>query len=87
MTGKLQRYNWDTLRYDGYRPPANGRTVWIQFKPAGGAWVDYKKVTIGAGGVTNGAVVAHGDGHWRYRYPGNVPSASSYSKADFIDVR
>jgi hypothetical protein len=76
MTGTLQRYNWETGRFDGYGP--SGAVVYAQFQPVGGHFFDYKQVPVGKAGVTPGAVVAHVDGAWRYRFPGNISSGASW---------
>jgi len=85
MTATLQRFNWETYGFDAYRPP-NG-VAFIQFQPVGGHFFDYKQVDIGPGGVIDGAVVAHMDGAWRYRFPGNVASGAQYSLPDYVEVR
>jgi hypothetical protein len=85
MTATLQRFNWETGRFDPYTPN-NGIAV-IQFQPVGGHFFDYKQVAIGPGGVVNGAVVARLDGAWRYRFPGNIAAGAQFSLPDYVEVR
>ena len=85
MTATLQRYNWETGRFDPYTP-TNGVAV-IQFQPVGGHFFDYKEVAIGPRGVVNGAVVARLDGAWRYRFPGNIAAGAQFSLPDYVEVR
>jgi hypothetical protein len=85
MTATLQRYNWETERFDPYTP--NGGIAVIQFQPVGGHFFDYKEVAIGPNGVVNGAVVARLDGAWRYRFPGNTVAGAQYSLPDYVEVR
>jgi hypothetical protein len=85
MTATLQRYNWETGRFDPYTPN-NGIAV-IQFQPVGGHFFDYKEVAIGPRGVVNGAVVARLDGAWRYRFAGTNSAGTAFSLPDYVDVR
>ena len=85
MTATLQRYNWETGRFDPYTPN-NGIAV-IQFQPVGGHFFDYKEVAIGPRGVVNGAVVARLDGAWRYRFAGTNSAGAQFSLPDYVEVR
>jgi hypothetical protein len=90
MTARLSRVRWGYLwdergRYVPYAPK-NGVAV-IQFQPVNGRFRDFKTVPVGKGGVVNGAVVAKADGAWRYRFPGNVSTAPTFSKPDYVDVK
>lgn len=83
VTGTVQRANWSEHRYDNY----GGRSVKLQFKPAGSStYSTVKSVTAGSTGHLKATVTASQDGTWRWRYSGNTTSGASNSSGDYVDV-
>ncbi|MER6115683.1 hypothetical protein [Streptomyces sp. NPDC001743] len=84
VSGRLTRANWDTHTYQGYA----GRSVSLQFKPAGASsYRTVKTTTSGATGSLRTTVKATGPGTWRWTYYGNSASGASTSGGDHVATR
>ncbi|NSL43416.1 hypothetical protein HO151_04250 [Streptomyces sp. 8P21H-1] len=84
VTGTVQRVNWSARRYDNY----GGRSVKLQFKPAGSStYSTVKSVTASGTGALKATVTASQDGTWRWRYSGNTTTGASNSAGDHVDVK
>ncbi|MER6912628.1 hypothetical protein ABT354_13240 [Streptomyces sp. NPDC000594] len=84
VTGKVTRANWETRKYGSY----GGRTVSLQFKPAGAAsYTTVKKVQANGSGGLRTTVKASKTGTWRWVYHGNSTTGPSTSAGDSVVVR
>ncbi|MFE5853464.1 hypothetical protein ACFQ61_09645 [Streptomyces sp. NPDC056500] len=84
VTGKVTRANWETRKYGSY----GGRTVSLQFKPAGAAsYTTVKKVHANGSGDLRTTVQASKTGTWRWAYYGNTTTGPSTSSGDSVVVK
>ncbi|WP_156110798.1 DUF5707 domain-containing protein [Streptomyces adustus] len=69
-------------------PAAAGRSVDLQFRPAGSStYCTLKTVTTAADGTVSTTVRAYLDGSYRWSYAGTADTAAAVSADDYVDVR
>ncbi|MEU1122208.1 hypothetical protein ABZ371_01110 [Streptomyces sp. NPDC005899] len=84
VTGKVTRADWETRKYASY----GGRTVSLQYKPAGAAsYTTVKKVLANSSGNLKTTVTASKTGTWRWAYYGNTTTGPSMSSGDNVVVK
>ncbi|MBO1336429.1 hypothetical protein J3486_34950 [Streptomyces sp. VRA16 Mangrove soil] len=83
VTGVVQRADWSAHTYVNY----GGRTVYLQFKPAGSdTYTSVKSVTASSTGKLSTTVTADRSGTWRWKYYGNSTTGASTSTGDSVTV-
>ncbi|MFJ5777559.1 calcium-binding protein [Streptomyces sp. NPDC093094] len=84
VTGKLNRVNWESLKYGGYA----SQNVQLQYKKKGAtSYTTLKTVKTTSTGALSTTTTATYDGYYRFVYAGNTASAAVSSAADYIDVQ
>ncbi|MGW1727724.1 DUF5707 domain-containing protein [Streptomyces sp. NPDC002306] len=69
-------------------PTAAGRSVDLQFRPAGSTgYCTLKTVRTAADGTVSTTVRAYVDGSYRWSYAGTADTAAAVSADDYVDVR
>jgi hypothetical protein len=83
VTGKLQRADWQTLRYRGY----GKRAVQLEWRSPKGSYHRVAGTTTAADGSVRLRVTAKRDGCYRFSYAGSSTTQAVTSKGDCVDVR
>jgi hypothetical protein len=83
VRGKLERANWDRLRYYGY----GQRQVDLLFRTPSGSYHKVKTVTTASDGSIKTTVKAAEDGIFAFSFAGSSTTGSARSTGDSVDVR
>jgi hypothetical protein len=83
VTGKLERADWQTLRYHGY----SKRKVQLQWRSPTGTYHSVATTTTADDGSVRLRVIAKRDGCYRFSFAGSSTTQAVTSRGDCVDVR